>query len=153
MSESNLNENIPFENIIDLLVSNQNIPEKLLSRFSDLSKNNLEKLRNSWVDISKESKNGLLSSLIDLNNTETIFCFDDVANLGLHDNDSEVIIKSITLCEECQNKHIAISLLDLLKNNNDASVKEAVINSLGAFVFWESWINYPKIYTRIFRIL
>ena len=144
MPEFNLNDNYPFEDIIDLLASNQNVPQKHLSRFSDLSKNNLYKLQGVWGNISKECKNNLLSSLIDLNNSETIYCFDDIANLGLHDTDTEVIIKSITLCDECQNKFIAKSLLDLLNNNSDTSVKEAAINSLGSFIFLGELDKLPE---------
>lgn len=145
MPEFTLNDNFPFEDIINLLTSNQNIPQKLLSRFSDLSKENLEILRIAWGNISKESKNSLFSSLIDINNSETIYCFDDIANLGLQDTDSEIIIKSINLCEECQNKNIARSLLDLLKNNSDAGVKEAAIDLLGSFVFLGELDKIPEV--------
>lgn len=138
-------EPIPFQILVDILLkSDQEIPSQYLYEFSDIEPTSLKALQVAWPRIGLDRKMLLLDELNILANEDTLVSFDDFGRALLKDSEPQVRSRAIRLLVECEDHHLVPKFLDMVKNDDDPSVRGEAASTLGMFVQLGEFDDIPE---------
>ena len=134
-----------FQTITKALLDNTKpfLP-KFLHLFSDLSIEDFKDLETIWGDINIERRISLLSDLEQLLEADTLLCFDDVARIGLSDENPVVRGQAIRLLWESKDPHFIPVLVHLVENDPENDVRSVAAEALGEFLLMGELDEIPK---------
>jgi len=128
-------ELIPFQSVLDaLLDESKDIPHRYLTEFSDIEPGALKSLQDAWPRLGLSRKLLLLEQLNTLANEDTLVSFDDVGRAFLTDSEPQVRIRAMRLLIECEDVKLVPKYIDMLIQDDDASVRAEAASMLGVFV-------------------
>ena len=126
---------VTFQKILDALLSDdKDFPRHYLQEFSDIGTDELRSLLDAWPRIKPGRKLTLLEELDSLAEADTLVSFDDVARALLSDSEPDVRVRAIRLLDESEDPKLALTYLDMLKNDADVNVRAEVAKALHLFV-------------------
>lgn len=129
------NTTISFQSVLDALLSDRkDFPRRYLQLFSDIGTLELKTLLDIWPRVKLSRKLTLLEDLDALAEVDTLVSFDDVARALLTDPEPEVRTRAIRLLDEYEDPKVIPSYLDMLKNDENLSVRVEAANALNLFV-------------------
>jgi HEAT repeat protein len=124
-----------FQSVLDALTSDRkDFPRRYLQLFSDIDSLELKTLLDIWPRVKLSRKLSLLEDLDALAEVDTLVSFDDVALALLTDPEPEVRTRAIRLLDEYEDPKVIPSYLDMLKNDENLSVRVEAANALNLFV-------------------
>jgi HEAT repeat protein len=128
-------ENLAFSEVLASLGNEQEpVPAKLLYRLSGLEGQELLDFSKAWAAFSTQRKLNLLEDLEILAESNTVMHFDDVAALGLDEDDEAVRILAIrSLWQSSESKLIPI-FISLLNEENSPQLSAQAAAALGRFI-------------------
>ncbi len=127
-----------------LLDNNKPFLPKFLHVFSDISIEDFKDLETIWGDINVERRISLLSDLEQLLEADTLLCFDDVARIGLGDENPVVRSQAIRLLWESEDPHFIPVLVHLVENDLENDVRSVAAEALGKFLMMGELDEIPR---------
>lgn len=135
MSEP-IKRTVPFEEITKALLDNSKpFPAVYLHRFSDIPTADLRKLEKTWDEILPDRRTALLEDLEQLAENDTLLSMDDVAKIGLADEDSRVRQIAVRMLWETNDVKLISKFITLLENDPDSMVRASAATSLGQYIY------------------
>lgn len=130
------NKEISFQEVIEELLDNSKIFSPIhLRRFSDMNQVDLDALKIAWPQIDPNRRANLLEDLEELSVADTLTCFDDLCFMILDDEDPRVRATALRLLWETNQLSFSDRLTEILRKDNDATVRSIAASNLGKFVY------------------
>jgi HEAT repeat protein len=126
----------PFSNALKALVDTQNpFSPKYLHHFSDLLPENIQELKLNWDHITLSRKLALFSDLQEILDADTLVNFDDVACMGLDDDEPEVRLSALRLLDYCEDTKMVAKYISMMEKDLDEKVRSEAAFALGDFIY------------------
>ncbi len=120
--------------IAELRDGGQKLSRRSLQEFSDLDAASVQSVLEAWPGIPLERKRALLDGLRELSDENTLVSFEDLARALLTDPEGQVRTRAIRLLDECEDAKLALILVKMLANDEDADTRSEAASALGRYV-------------------
>jgi HEAT repeat protein len=135
---------IPFQDVVEALLGDQDLPRAHLQYFSDIDPASLSVLMEAWPHIATQRKHDLLSQLEQTAEQDTLVSFEDLARALLDDQDAGVRRGAIRLLLESNDPKLVARFVHLMQGDQDEATRAEAAGALGEFVMLGELDEIPE---------
>ncbi len=137
-------EVVPFVDVLDAVLTSENVPIHMLYRFSDMGLEETEQFQARWSAVDDERRHVIVRHLADLTEENFvvdftpvfIHCFDDT-----HEFVREAALDGVW---DATNIKLISPIIHLLQTDNSVLVRAAAARALAHYVLLAEWGQLPK---------
>jgi HEAT repeat protein len=130
-----MQENIPFQRVLDALGEVAGTPDKMLVVLTDLAGRNLEAFEKAWRDIPQPQREKIAARLVTLLDEDTLLDFDAVFVVLLGDPAAAVRLSALAGLWESSRSGHANMVVAMMESDPDLEVRAASAYLLGNYVY------------------
>ncbi len=147
-------KNVPFEEVLSLIFTEDIVPLSQLYRFSDMSESEYSKFLLYWNSAQDDKRKVIVRHLADISEENFVVDFSPIFQLSFQDPYPPVRVAALDGLWDSSDAKLVDPILNLLTNDSHSEVQEAAARTIAHFLLMSEWGQIRGIDTsHIFEIL